>query len=179
MSSDAPPDPHLAWQRLVEALAAAGRRMDEATAALTPEERADGVRALARALANQLGRLEVDDAKPELAPFNGWRQKFYMDNPDCRYWVAEIARGGCYRIDGTARDAVFTSVNVYAGSALEARTVARAVSGGGGVRRFATRALARVLRRQSCCRTKRAAAACQKETAAGGPARTRPGGRSA
>jgi hypothetical protein len=123
-----PEDPCAAWQQLVEGLTAAGRRMNDATATLSAEERADGFRALARALANQLGRLEADDAQPELAPFNLWRQKFYMDNPDCRYWVAEIGAGGCYRIDGVARDATFTSVNVYAGSALEARTVARVTS---------------------------------------------------
>src|SRR5262249_40561857 len=102
--------------------------MNDATTSLSPEERADGFRALARALANQLGRLEVDDAKPQLQPFNLWRQKFYMDNPDCLYWVAEIAKGGRYRIDGIARGAVFTSVNVYAGAALQAQTVARITS---------------------------------------------------
>ncbi len=117
-----------AWQSLVDSLAEAGRRMDEATRELSAEERADGFRALARALSNQLGRLEVDDASPELAPFNLWRHKFYMDNPDCLYWVAEVARGGCYRIDGNARHAVFTSVNVYAGSSLQAQTVARITS---------------------------------------------------
>jgi hypothetical protein len=123
-----PEDPYAAWQKLVDGLAAAGRRMNDGTATLSTAERADGFRALARALANQLGRLEVDDAQPELAPFNLWRQKFYMDNPDCRYWVAELASGGCYRIDGSAHDAAFTSVNVYAGSALDARTVARITS---------------------------------------------------
>jgi hypothetical protein len=121
-------DPYVAWQRVVEGLTAAGRRMDEGTRELSPEERADGFRALARALANQLGRLEVDDAQPELAPFNLWRQKFYMDNPDCLYWVAEIAKGGRYRVDGVARGAVFTSINVYAGAGLEAQTVARVTS---------------------------------------------------
>jgi len=121
-------DPLDAWTKLVDSLAAAGRRMDEGTRGLSPEERADGFRSLARALANQLGRLEADDARPELAPFNLWRQKFYMDNPDCLYWVAEISRGGCYRIEGTARGAVFTSVNVYAGTGLQAQTVARITS---------------------------------------------------
>jgi hypothetical protein len=51
-----------------------------------------------------------------------------MDNPDCLYWVAEIASGGRYRIDGTARHAAFASVNVYAGQGLEAQTVARITS---------------------------------------------------
>lgn len=130
MAEDRPSaDPHDAWRRMVEALAAAGDRMAKATAdAANPDERADGFRALARALANQLGRLEVDDAQPELVPFNLWRQKFYMDNPDCRYWVAEIAPGGRYRITGTARGATFVSVNVYAAAGLTADTVARATS---------------------------------------------------
>lgn len=126
--TDHPSASYLAWQRFVESLGEAGRRMEESAAALTDEERADGFRALARALANQLGRLEADDARPELAPFNLWRQKFYMDNPDCLYWVAEIASGGRYRIDGVARHAAFTSVNVYAGAGLEAQTVARVTS---------------------------------------------------
>ena len=126
--SDDGGDPFAAWGQFVESLQAAGRRMDEATRELGADERADGFRALARALGNQLGRLEADDAKPELAPFNLWRQKFFMDNPDCLYWVAEIARGGRYRIDGIARGAVFTSINVYAGAGLEAKTVARVTS---------------------------------------------------
>lgn len=121
-------DPAKAWDALTKNLAAAGARMAAATETLSAEERADGFRALARALANQLGRLEADDAAPELAPFNLWRQKFYMDNPDCLYWVAEIAKGGAYRIRGTALNAVFTSVNVYAGSSLETQTVARITS---------------------------------------------------
>ena len=121
-------DASASWTKLVESLAEAGRRIDEATTHLSPQERADGYRALTRALANQLGRLEVDDAQPELAPFNLWRQKFYMDNPDVLYWVAEIAKGGRYRIDGIARGAVFTSINVYAGAGLQAQTVARVTS---------------------------------------------------
>jgi hypothetical protein len=128
MSDRANDDPLVAWQKLVASLDAAGRRIEEATTTLDAAERADGFRALARALANQLGRLEIDDAKPELQPFNLWRQKFFMDNPDCLYWVAEIAKGGRYRIDGVARGAVFTSVNVYAGSGLKAQTVARVTS---------------------------------------------------
>lgn len=128
MAERLPDDPFAAWDAMVASLASAGRRLSDATSGLSPEERADGVRALARALSNQLGRLEVDDARPELAPFNLWRQKFYMDNPDCFYWVAEIAKGGTYRIRGNARSAVFTSVNVYSGTSLETQTVARITS---------------------------------------------------
>ncbi|MGV8996461.1 MAG: hypothetical protein ACOH12_05895 [Parvibaculaceae bacterium] len=126
--TDAPSEAFQAWQKFVDSLAEAGRRMEQSSVALSPDEQADGFRALARALSNQLGRLEVDDAQPELAPFNLWRSKFYMDNPDCLYWVAEIAGGGCYRIDGLAGHAAFTSINVYAGAGLEAQTVARVTS---------------------------------------------------
>lgn len=129
MAEDQSRDPALAWQQLVETLAKAGERMERATQeGVSADERADGYRALARALSNQLGRLEVDDAKPELVPFNLWRQKFYMDNPDYLYWVAEIAPGGCYRIEGSAKDALFLSINVYAAAGLSAETVARITS---------------------------------------------------
>jgi len=129
MADNSSQDPFMSWQRLVEALKAGGERMDRATReGVSADERADGFRALARALANQLGRLEVDDARPELVPFNLWRQKFYMDNPDYLYWVAEIAPGGCYRIEGSAKDALFLSINVYAAAGLSAETVARITS---------------------------------------------------
>ena len=78
------------WAELTGSLAGAGARMSELTAGLDPVEAADGHRALLRALNNQLGRLEVDRERPELVPFNGWREKFFMDNPDFRYWVADV-----------------------------------------------------------------------------------------
>ena len=116
------------WQALVANLGKSGETMDEATRALPPEIRADGFRALVRALSNQLSRLEHDEANPELTPFNLWRQKFYMDNPDCRYWVADLPRGGTFQIEGDATGAAFVSLNVYAGAGLKAKTVARLTS---------------------------------------------------
>ncbi|GFG69515.1 hypothetical protein [Mycolicibacter senuensis] len=78
-----PPGPEAdAWRRLVDAMRAAGEQVLTDTAGLSRIEQADGLRALLRAFANQLGRFEVDRDKPELIPFNGWRQKFLMDNPD-------------------------------------------------------------------------------------------------
>lgn len=117
-----------AWKALVANLGAGGERMDEATKSLPPEIRADGFRALVRALSNQLSRLEHDEANPELTPFNLWRHKFYMDNPDCRYWVADLPRGGTFQIDGDGTGAAFVSINVYAGAGLKAKTVARLTS---------------------------------------------------
>lgn len=108
-----------AWTAFVDGLRTAGEQLAIDTAALSETERADGFRALLRAVSNQLGRLEVDRDRPELVAFNGWRQKFLMDNPDFQYWVADIRPGGRYRIRGTRGDAAYVSITVYsrAGSA--------------------------------------------------------------
>jgi len=106
--------PHDAWNEMLDGLRTAGEQVAEQTAALDAAEQADGFRALARALANQLGRFEVDRDRPELVPFNGWRQKLFMDNPDFRYWVADVAPGGRYRVTGHPGDAVFVSITAYA-----------------------------------------------------------------
>jgi hypothetical protein len=99
-ASEEADDLSMAWEALVKGLEAAGRSLREQTRGLSREERADGHRALVRALNNQLGRFEVDRVKPELVPFNGWRQKFFMDNPDFLYWVADVDAGHRYRIRG-------------------------------------------------------------------------------
>ncbi len=114
-----------AWEALVAALRTAGERLAADTEGLDERERADGFRALARGLHNQLARWEVDREAPELVPFNGWRQKFFMDNPDFRYWVADIADDRCYRITGAPGAAVYASITVYAGSGMAAEAVAR------------------------------------------------------
>ena len=113
------------WAELTGSLAGAGARMSELTAGLDPVEAADGHRALLRALNNQLGRLEVDRERPELVPFNGWREKFFMDNPDFRYWVADVRHDRRYRISGTLGDAVFQSITAYATRGGPARSVGR------------------------------------------------------
>lgn len=115
-----------AWNEMVEGLRAAGERLAADTAGLDPMERADGVRALLRALNNQLARFEVDRDRPELVPFNGWREKFLMDNPDFRYWVADIRDDRRYRITGNRGDASYVSLTAYAGSgAVDAAATAR------------------------------------------------------
>ena len=103
-----------AWNRLVDALRAAGERLAVDTADLDEAERADGFRALLRAAANQLGRLEVDRERPELVAFNERRQKFLMDNPDFRYWVADVRSDRRYRITGNRGDASYVSLTAYA-----------------------------------------------------------------
>ena len=108
------PDDEQAWAAFVEGLRLAGERLAADTAALGPAERVDGYRALLRGLANQLGRFEVDRERPELVPFNGWRQKMFLDNPDFRYWVADIRPDRRYRITGAIGDAVYQSVTAYA-----------------------------------------------------------------
>ena len=125
MQNEGAADPASAWQMLANSIAEAGRKLDETTKDEPLEVRADGYRALNRALMNLLGRLEVDDARPQLTPYNLWREKFYMDNPDCRYWLTELAPGGVYRIAGKIGGAAFTSINVYEGEGFVAKTVAR------------------------------------------------------
>ncbi len=121
-----PPDPHAAWSSLVDGLRAAGDQLAADTVDLDPYQRADGFRALVRALNNMLGRFEVDRERPELVAFNGWREKMLMDNPDFRYWTADIRDDRRYRITGSVGDAVLLSVTVYSGTGpLDAKAVAR------------------------------------------------------
>lgn len=115
-----------AWTQFVESLRAAGERLAADTAELDDAERADGFRALLRALNNQLGRFEIDRERPELVPFNRWRQKFLMDNPDFGYWVADIRADRRYRIVGYRGDASYVSITAYAASGgLGARASSR------------------------------------------------------
>ncbi|MEE3853135.1 DUF1214 domain-containing protein [Gordonia sp. LSe1-13] len=127
MTGAAPDRPEVAaWDDFVESLRTAGEQMATDTAGLDPAEQADGYRALLRGVANQLGRFEIDRERPELVPFNGWRQKFLMDNPDFRYWVADIRADRRYRIRGNRGDAVFVSVTTYARTqGLDAEATAR------------------------------------------------------
>jgi len=103
-----------AWNEFIDALRAAGKRLAADTADLDEAERADGFRAMLRAMANQLGRFEVDRERPELVAFNDWRQKFLMDNPDFRYWVADVRSDRRYRIVGNRGDASYVSITAYA-----------------------------------------------------------------
>ena len=115
-----------AWNALADGLRDAGRKLAEATAHLDAPERTDGFRALLRALNNQLGRLETDTERPEFVPFNGWREKFFMDNPDCRYWITDIRDDRRYLITGNVGDSAFQSVTVYSGTGVaDAAAVAR------------------------------------------------------
>jgi hypothetical protein len=106
-----------AWAAFVDGLREAGATLAEGTAGLDEVERADGFRALVRALHNQLARFEVDRERPELIPFNGRRQKFFMDNPDFRYWVADVRDDRRYVITGGRGAAAFVSITAYAGTA--------------------------------------------------------------
>lgn len=114
-----------AWNRLIDALRDAGTRVAADTAELSGVEQADGFRALLRAVTNQLGRLEVDRDRPELVAFNGWRQKFMMDNPDFRYWVADVRADGRYRIRGNRGDARYVSITAYASAGGDTQATSR------------------------------------------------------
>lgn len=114
------------WDALVDGLRAAGAGLDELTADLDTRERADGYRALMRALNSQLGRFEVDLEAPELVAFNGWREKFFMDNPDYRYWITDIREDRAYRVVGNVGESAYQSITVYAGKGVaNASAVAR------------------------------------------------------
>lgn len=112
------------WTSFVDALRDAGERLAADTAHLDEVERADGYRALLRGLHNALGRFEVDRVRPELVPFNGWRQKFFMDNPDFRYWVADVRGDAPLRITGNRGDAAYVSITAYAGQGQIGATAA-------------------------------------------------------
>ena len=107
-----------AWRAFVAGLAEAGERLGRSTANLSRDEQADGFRALLRALHNQLARFEVDRERPELVPFNGWRQKLFMDNPDFQYWVADVRPDRRYRVHGRRGDATFVSLTAYEASGI-------------------------------------------------------------
>lgn len=117
------------WQDFVAGLFAAGRDIDLAAAQLDPAERADARLALLRALNNLLGRFEIDRETPELVPFNGWREKFFMDNPDYRYWITDIRDDGEYRIVGNIGDSVYQSITVYAGTNIATTTAVARIDG--------------------------------------------------
>lgn len=114
------------WQDFADGVRKAGETMAAATAALDAADRQDGQRALVRALNNLAGRLETDRDRPELVPFNGWRQKFFMDNPDYRYWITDLRDDRSYRIIGNVGQSVYQSVTVYSGTGIaDAAAVAR------------------------------------------------------
>ncbi|MFV8167263.1 DUF1214 domain-containing protein [Mycobacterium sp. 134] len=114
-----------AWNTFVDGLRTAGEQLAGDTAGLPETERVDGFRALLRALSNQLGRFEVDRDKPDLIAFNGWRQKFLMDNPDFQYWVADVRPDGRYRIRGNRGDAAYVSITVYGTGGRDTQATAR------------------------------------------------------
>ncbi|MCV7214538.1 DUF1214 domain-containing protein [Mycobacterium crocinum] len=111
-------DAAVGWTRMVDGLREAGEKLDELTNDLDPRERADGYRALLRAVNNLTGRLEGDPDTPELMPFNGWRDKFFMDNPDYRYWITDIRDGRRYRVTGNVGDSTYQSITIYAGTSV-------------------------------------------------------------
>lgn len=127
MSDGAPSDAYAAWQRLVDSLAAAGRRMDEASAVLSAEERADGFRSRARSRTRSAVWKSTTPSPSSRPSTPGARSSTWTIPTACN-WVAEIAPTGRYRIDGVARGAIFTSVNVYAGAGLEAPPSSRVTS---------------------------------------------------
>lgn len=110
------------WRNLIAGLSAAGDDIAVSTADLDDTDRTDAQLALVRALNNLLGRVESGREAPELLPFNGWRQKFFMDNPDYRYWITDIRDDHEYRLSGNVGDSVYQSITVYAGRDIASTT---------------------------------------------------------
>ena len=81
------------WAQLADGVRKAAAQIDR----LAPQDHADGHRALLRALNNRLSRIENDGGPPELEPFNGWREKFFMDNPNYRIASPKNLHTGCHR----------------------------------------------------------------------------------
>lgn len=126
--ADARANPADAWKAFVAGLTDAGDQLSHIVTGADANEQADAFRALIRGLSNQLGRFEGDRDRPELTAFNGWRHKMFMDNPDFRYWVADIDGRRRYRVTGSLGDAVYQSITAYssAGSGgLDANAQAR------------------------------------------------------
>lgn len=104
------------WGRFADRLREAEATLLSEFPDLSDDELADGRLALLRALSNQLSRAEVDREHPELVPFNGWRQRLLMDNPDTRYWLAEIRDNRRYEITGSFGGAIYGSLTTYRSS---------------------------------------------------------------
>ncbi len=117
---------HEGWAAWIEGLRKAEATLLADSGELSKVELADAYQSLLRACLNQLGRFEVDRASPELTPYNGWREKFFMDNPDFLYWVADISADHEYLVEGNLGDARFWSITAYTASGLaDARASAR------------------------------------------------------
>jgi len=121
-----------AWAEFADGIQKAGRRLAESPAGSNNiDTDTDGYLALLRALNNLLGRVETDTERPELVAFNGWRQKFFMDNPDYRYWITDIRDDRSYQITGNTGGSAYQSITVYSGTGVgDAAAVSRIDSDG-------------------------------------------------
>ncbi len=101
------------WKGFVDGLKEAGRLMDEYTADLGPLERADGFRAICRALAANLEKVEADGLIPEILHDNTPNHKWFLDNPDGIYRHLVVDPKQTYLVRGNLGDACHTSIDAY------------------------------------------------------------------
>ncbi len=102
------------WQSCVEALAAAGRDVEE-RATGDAVAAGEGYRFINRLYASmRLFLLEQDPENPDFVPVMTPHRKFFADNPDTLYHRAPIREDLVYRISGTRGTCAYLSFCVYA-----------------------------------------------------------------
>jgi len=104
-----------AWDRFVKGLSQAGEIMDRQLASAGPEERADGFRALVRALAANVDKVESDGEFPLPVYDNQPNHKWFLENPDGYYLHMQVDPAHTYRLTGNLGDACYTSFTGYKG----------------------------------------------------------------
>lgn len=104
-----------AWHNFMSGLGNAEAIIDQYTKELGPEARADGYRALARALASNINKVEADPVYPMPIHINQPNHKWFLDNPDGYYLYMLVDPGHTYRLTGFLGDACYTSFTIYQG----------------------------------------------------------------
>ncbi|WP_028079156.1 DUF1214 domain-containing protein [Solimonas soli] len=104
----------LAWDDFCDRLRSAKEVVFRDNAAATPQDRAAGLRMLARniALALDIQYENNDPLRPELTHYFDWRRKQGGDNADALYLGAAIDGAQTYRISGVLGSAAFVAFTV-------------------------------------------------------------------
>ncbi len=103
------------WDKFVKGLTQAGEVMDRQLANASSEERADGYRALIRALAANIDKVEADGVYPLPIHDNQPNHKWFLENPDGYYLHLRVDPAHNYRLSGHLGDACYTSFTAYKG----------------------------------------------------------------
>ncbi len=104
-----------AWQDFMDGLGKAEAIIDQYTSELGSEARADGYRAIVRALASNINKVEADPVYPMPIHINQPNHKWFLDNPDGYYLYMLVDPAHTYRLTGSLGDACYTSFTIYQG----------------------------------------------------------------